>query len=83
MAEQRVENPRVGGSISPLGTMLLASGLDHFTERASKKWQVLGGYFLTVAGSDKTRPHSKQTDATGHTQQLLALKGCAISDNLE
>ena len=62
--------------------MLLASGLDHFTERASKKWQVLGGYFLTVAGSDKTRPHSKQTDATGHTQQWLALKGCAIGDNL-
>jgi hypothetical protein len=83
LAEQRVENPRVGGSISPLSTMLLASGLDHFTERICKKWRALGGYFLNVAGSDKTRPHSKQADATGHTQQLLALKGCAISDNLE
>ena len=72
---------RLGGSISPLGTMLLTSVIDHFTERASKKWQVLGGYFLKVAGSDKTRPHSKQTGATGHTHQLLAIKGCAIGDN--
>ena len=45
--------------------MLLASGLDHFTERICKKWQALGGYFLNVAGSDKMRPHFKQADATG------------------
>jgi len=47
--------------------MLLASGLDHFTERICKKWQALGGYFLNVAGSDKMRPHFKQADATGHS----------------
>ena len=35
LVEQSFENPSVGGSISPLGTMLLTSGIDHLTERIS------------------------------------------------
>ena len=37
LIEQSFENPSVGGSVPPLGAMLLTSVIDHFTERISKK----------------------------------------------
>ena len=36
--------------------MLLTPVIDYFTERISKKWQVLVGYSLDYAGSGKMRP---------------------------
>jgi hypothetical protein len=37
LVEQRVEEPRVGGSISKLGAMLLSSVIVHAKERISKR----------------------------------------------
>ena len=42
LVEQRIENPRVGGSIPPPGTIFLSAGIAQLVERITRNDEVRG-----------------------------------------